>query len=337
MKIETANRSTASRVCLPGYPTVSLRFEWALTLTSLWILAGLFLDGWAHTNIPETIDSFFTPWHAVLYSGLAASIAVLGIPYLSNLRKGYALLRSLPPVYMRSLLGAVIFVVAANLDFIWHSVFGFESGVEALLSPSHLSLAVGGVLMISGPLRMAWEKPRSMEDRMPWQALLSLFAVMGVFTFFAEFSNAFAHPSLVVGQAPAGDTYVWDTALASYELIPTMLLMSFILMAILRWKLPLGSLTLLIAGNALLMFLMTLSYSEQYWPVLIAALLGGILADVLFNLLQPSRDRVRALRWFSFLVPVILFLLYFLSLILTHGIWWNSNMWLGVSFLSGVI
>jgi hypothetical protein len=161
--------------------------------------------------------------------------------------------------------------------------------------------------------------------------------VLGVFTFFAEFSNAFAHPSLVVGQAPAGDTYVWDTTLASYALIPSVLLMGFILVAFLRWKLPLGSLTLLIAGNALLMFLMTLSYSIQYWPVLIAALLGGILADVLLNLLQPSRERVKALRWFSFLVPFLLFLLYFLSLILTQGIWWNSNMWLGVSFLSGII
>ncbi len=336
MKIETANSSAASRVCLPGYPEVSVRFEWALTLTSLWILAGLFLDGWAHTNIPETIDSFFTPWHAVLYSGLAASIAVLGVTYLSNLRKGYNWLRSLPPVYMRSVLGAIIFVVAGNLDFIWHSLFGFESGVEALVSPSHLALAVGGVLMISGPLRMAWERSRSPEDRMPWQALLSLFTVLGVFTFFTEFSNAFAHPHLVIGEAPAGDTYIWDTTLVSYVLIPSMLLMGFILMAVLRWKFPVGSLTLLIAGNALLMFLMTFSYSHEYWQVLIAALLGGILADILLNVLRPSRKRVKALRWFSFLVPALLFLLYFLSLILTHGIWWNSNMWLGMVFFSGV-
>lgn len=335
MKIETIKKAN-ERVCLPGYPEVSARFEWALTLTSLWILAGLYLDGWAHTNIPETIDSFFTPWHAVLYGGLAASIAVIGIAYLSNWRKGYALLRSLPPAYMRSLLGAIIFVVAGNLDFIWHSLFGFESGVEALLSPSHLSLAVGGVLMVSGPLRMAWERPTSPENRMPWQALLSLFTVLGVFLFFTEFSNAFAHPHLVAGKAPAGDTYTWDTVLISYILIPAVLLMGFILIAILRWKLPVGALTLLITGSSILTFLMTLSYSRPYWYVLLAALLGGVLADVLLNVLQPSRERVKELRWFSFLVPVLLFLPYFLSLILTKGIWWNSNMWLGVIFLSGV-
>ena len=335
MKIETAGRS-ASRVCLPGYPEVSIRFEWALTFTSLWILAGLFLDGWAHTNIPETIDSFFTPWHLTLYSGLVASIAVLGITYLSNLRKGYTWLRALPPAYMRSVLGAIIFVVAGNLDFIWHSLFGFEENVEALVSPSHLSLAVGGVLMISGPLRLAWERSRSGDNKIPWPALLSLFTVLGVFTFFTSFSSAFAHPHLVIGEVPAADTYLWDTTLISYVLIPSALLMGFILTAILRWKLPLGSLTLLIAGNSLLLFVMTWSYSRDYWQVLIAALLGGILADVLLHVLQPSPERVKALRWFSFLVPAMLFLLYFLSLILTHGIWWNSNMWLGMIFFSGM-
>jgi hypothetical protein len=336
MKTITANTSS-TRVCLPGYPEVSIRFEWAVTLTSLWILAALFLDGWAHINIPETIDSFFTPWHGVLYSGFAASIAALGITYLTNWRKGYHWLRSLPPAYMSSLLGAVIFVVAGNLDFIWHSIFGFEDGVEALVSPSHLSLAVGGVLMMSGPLRMAWRKNDSQHAKMPLLVLLSMFAVLGVFTFFTEFSNAFAHPHLLTGGFPAGDTYLWDTALISYVLIPSALFMGFILTAILRWKLPAGSLTFLITGNSTLMFVVAFRYSHNHWHELIAALLGGILADVLLNVLQPSRERVKALRWFSFSVPALLFLLYFVSLILTKGIWWNSNMWLGMIFFSGVI
>lgn len=335
--MKTIITNTASpRVCLPGHPEVSTRFEWAVTLTSLWILFGLYLDGWAHINIPETIDSFFTPWHGILYSGLGASIAVLGITYATSLKKGYHWLRSLPPDYMTSLLGAMIFVVAGNLDFLWHSIFGFEDGVEALVSPSHLSLAVGGVLMISGPLRMAWGNSDTQNTKMPWRALLSMFAVLGVFTFFTEFSNAFAHPHLLTGGIPADETYLWDTTLLSYVLIPSVLFMGFILTAILRWKLPVGSLTLLIAGNSTMMYVITLRYSREHWQVLVAALLGGILADVLLRILQPSRERVKALRWFSFLVPASLFLLYFLSLILTQGIWWNSNMWLGAIFFSGV-
>jgi hypothetical protein len=58
-----------SKTCVPGYASVSPRFEWLVVISSLWIFAGLYLDGWAHNNIPEQIDSFFTPWHLALYSG----------------------------------------------------------------------------------------------------------------------------------------------------------------------------------------------------------------------------------------------------------------------------
>ena len=321
---------------IAGYPEVSVRFEWLVVLSSLWLFIGLYLDGWAHNNIPETIDSFFTPWHMVLYSGYAVSAAILGVTYLVNVRKGYGWLQALPPAYMTSLLGAVIFAVSGNLDFVWHWLFGFEENVEALVSPSHLILAVGGVMLMSGPLRAAWRRSDSQTDRMPWRALLSLFFVVGVFTFFTHFSNAFAFPQLFVAERPAGDTYLSDVTLISYVLIPTVLFMSAILLGMLRWKLPTGSLTLLMAGNSTLLFLMTWRYSHEQWQVLIAALVGGMLADVLLVIFQPSAKREKALRWFSFLVPALFFLAYFLSLILTQGIWWNSNMWLGMIFFSGV-
>jgi hypothetical protein len=149
-----------------GYADVSLRFEWLVVLSSLWLFAGLYLDGWAHNNIADTIDSFFTPWHGVLYSGYAVTAAVLGLTYLGNIRKGYSWLRALPSEYMLSWLGAIIFAVVGNLDFIWHSIFGFEKSVEALVSPSHLILAVGGVMMMSGPLRMAWRKSAAQAPEM---------------------------------------------------------------------------------------------------------------------------------------------------------------------------
>lgn len=307
MKTMTVNRA---RVSIAGYPEVSARFEWALTFAALWILIGLYLDGAAHVNFSETIDNFFTPWHGILYSGLAASIAVLGTVYVANLAKGYNWLRALPPAYMRSVLGTAIFFAAGIADLFWHETFGFEADIEALVSPSHLSLAVG--------------------------AVLSMFVVLGVFTFFTQFASAFAESNLLTSGSPAGDTHFLDKALISGVLIPSALWMVFVLVAILRWKLPTGSLTLLIAGNSVLMFLLTILSSRENWPVLIAALLGGVIAEVLLHVLQPSRERLNALRWFSFLVPASLFLLYFLSLILTKGIWWNSNMWLGMIFFSGV-
>ena len=324
------------KIYLRGYASVSLRFEWLFILSSLLLFTGLYLDGWAHNNIPEQIDSFFTPWHMVLYTGYAVAAAILGGQYLFNLRKGYSWLKALPAAYITSLLGAIIFATAGNVDFIWHALFGFEENVEALVSPSHLSLAVGGVMMMSGPLRAAWRSdPKG--STMPSRALLSLFIIVGVFTFFTQFSSAFAHPQVFVGRPPFGDTYFWDVALISYVLVPTLVLMAAIIMVMLRWRLPLGSLTLLITGNSILMFLMAWRYSHQQWPVLIAALVGGTAADVLLLTLKPSAQRVKALRWFSFLTPAVLFLIYFVTLLITDQIWWNSNMWLGMIFFSGIL
>ena len=108
--------SSRSRSYISGYPEVSLRFEWLVVLSSLWIFAGLYLDGWAHNNISEQIHSFFTPSHLVLYSGYAVSAVILGVTYVRNIRRGQGWLQALPRAYMTSLLGAVIFAVAGNKE-----------------------------------------------------------------------------------------------------------------------------------------------------------------------------------------------------------------------------
>ncbi len=42
--------------------------DWIFMLSSCWLIGGLYLDGWAHLHFPE-LETFFTPWHGVLYSG----------------------------------------------------------------------------------------------------------------------------------------------------------------------------------------------------------------------------------------------------------------------------
>lgn len=44
-----------------------------MVVFGIWMIIGLFLDGWSRNqDKPET---FFTPWHGVLYSGFGAAIA----------------------------------------------------------------------------------------------------------------------------------------------------------------------------------------------------------------------------------------------------------------------
>jgi hypothetical protein len=37
-----------------------------------WLLVGVFVDGWAHNNL-HGLETFFTPWHALLHSGYLAA------------------------------------------------------------------------------------------------------------------------------------------------------------------------------------------------------------------------------------------------------------------------
>jgi hypothetical protein len=50
----------------------------------------------------------------------------------------------------------VIFLAAGVADMGWHETFGIETSIDALLSPSHLLLCVGSVLLLTSPARSWW-------------------------------------------------------------------------------------------------------------------------------------------------------------------------------------
>jgi hypothetical protein len=325
----------AAGACLPGYPETSRRFEWLVTAGSLWMIAGLYLDGWAHNNLPEQLETFFTPWHAVLYSGFAFVALVLVITYVGNIRRGYHWRRALPQVYMLSLLGVLIFGLAGNLDFLWHELFGFEEDVEALLSPSHLALASGGILIVSSALRDQLQNGDA-SRRPTGTALLSLFLVLSVVTFFTQFASLFAHPAVFAELPTQADTFYWDVTLIAHVLFPVGVLMGFMLFAMRRWQLPGGSLALMLGANALLMFLMNWDDSHAYWPILIGALLAALAAEGLYQRWLAG-GQLKRQHAFNFLVATLYALLPMTALLLTVEIWWSVHMWLGVCLLAGFL
>src|SRR3954454_15458089 len=127
---------------------------------SSWLAGGIFLDGWAHAHL-DTLDTFFTPWHAAVYSGALATASFLVAALCINHTRGYAWQRALPAGYELSLLGMGIFALSGVGDMIWHTLFGIEQSFAALLSPTHLGLGLGLGLVVSGPLRAAWRRPAS--------------------------------------------------------------------------------------------------------------------------------------------------------------------------------
>src|SRR5687767_802330 len=107
-----------TRRSITDIPADSRAFDWLIVFVSLWTLAGGYVDGWAHNTMPLDIETFFTPWHAILYSGVTVSLLVLGIAYLRNVLRGYHWTHALPRGYMLSLLGVIIFGASGVFDMI---------------------------------------------------------------------------------------------------------------------------------------------------------------------------------------------------------------------------
>ena len=73
----------------------------------------VFPCGWVHDDASDQL---------LLYYGAADTVIGLATATFSE-------------VLARICVGAIAFVVAGQFDFVWHSIFGFEVSVEALLSP----------------------------------------------------------------------------------------------------------------------------------------------------------------------------------------------------------
>ena len=332
-----ANSTLTTKQKLSDKPTArqsigGLRFDWLMSILGFVFVAGVYLDGWAHAH--GLVDqTFFTPWHAVLYSGFLINAAILvGVLYFNHAR-GLSWQRAMPRGYELALIGVPLFAIGGVGDAIWHTLFGFEVGTEQVLSPTHLVLAFSGILIMTGPLRAAMRRV-DMKAALGWSKLLpmllSLVMLLLMATFFTEFANPFVRTRLVTSFSQFANT---NQALGvAGILLQTAILMGAILLVLRRWTLPAGTMTMLFTLNVALISVL----ADQY-RLIPAAIAAGVIADVLLWRLKPSVEHANALRLFAFLTPLLLFLFYFIDLMIQPGIVWSIHLWLGSCVMAGIV
>jgi hypothetical protein len=305
------------------------RFTATMLVLMAWFLAGLCIDGWAH-NHGKVDQSFFTPWHAVFYSGFAAVVGGLGGMMMINRLRGYAWHQAIPVGYERGLTGAIIFAFGGLFDLVWHTLFGIERGIEALLSPSHLLLALGMILVLSSPMRAAWHASDTTTQQ-TWTSQLPLVLSITFTLTVITFLTAYLHPFMDYWPASwrGGDGVV---AGMGSIMLQTTFLMGFVLMAVRHWRLAWGGLAVIFTLNALLM-----SVLEDTYPMIAVALVAGIGADTVLALLRPSAARPLAFRWFAIIVPVILYTCYLLAIRWTDGLTWTTHLITGAPVLAAAV
>src|SRR2546425_8641331 len=296
-----------------------LRFDYIFVALCGWYLLGLYIDGWAHNHI-EGIETFYTPWHAVMYSGFLAVVAITAARLGRARGRGLPLRGALPVGYGVAFIGMIVYGIAGVGDLIWHTVFGVESNAEALFSPTHVGLLLGATLIRTGPLRAAWQRPPSVTPK-GWYGhlpmLLSAGYLLASLTFYTQYMHPFGRTLAAVDYAPtvasltiraerfeAVEYLLTDGVAAIF--LQTATLMALLLMIIRRWgdALPFGSIMLILTLNATLMVGMRDRYlSTGPLPLVAVALSAGLGRCLLLRYFHANLAHGTALRAFAFALP----------------------------------
>lgn len=320
-----------------GPPQFSPKGELLLVGFGVWMIVGLFLDGWAHSE--QRPDSFFTPWHGVLYTGFLGAAASAAWQVAAQRRPGTSWLASIPEGYSATLVGLGLFAVGAGGDLLWHELLGIEVNLAALVSPTHLLLMTGGLLALTGPFRTAWRADTDAPTlRRFLPALGSITVATGLLLFFTFYLSPFGE-TVVARFAPA-ETDIHDLSAPTPEaflqireswtiggiLFTTVLVLVPVLLLLRRWRLPAGS--LLIYFSAVALFEGAASEYRR-WPLALAAVAAGVVGEALVR-----RVSVRTL---ATAVAAVLWLTYFALVAIAYGVGWSAELWTGTVVLSALV
>jgi hypothetical protein len=301
-------------------------------LLATWMTLGGVVDGYAHRNL-DTPETFFTPWHGILYTGYLAVAGWLVWLVVRNRPRVTRTTDAIPQGYGSSLAGVVVFFAGGLGDLVWHIVFGIEVSIDALLSPTHLLLLVGALLILSGPIRAGWAdlEPVRSSSLVPALAVTMGASQLG---FFFQYMDGTSARFMDIRYVPgAEEGYYAVVAGVGSIMITTFILAGAMLLLMRRGPLPFGAGTLLFGGFGLLMELLE---GFSYPGELITPVLAGVVADVLIRATRPGPDRLGWLRGVMFLVPVVMWSVFFALYATGAEINWPVEVWSGLIIFTGL-
>lgn len=156
----------------------------ALMVANTVAAVGLFGDISRHVTFGFTVgeSDFLSSWHLVLYGGVAAVAVVLGaFALVHGPRAPLTLLRS-------ACAGLAALTAGGVADSVWHEAFGIEASFQALVSPPHLIVFAGLVLLMVAPIGAVADGPSAPLDILRSLVLaLSVTSLLGVISLFTGY------------------------------------------------------------------------------------------------------------------------------------------------------
>lgn len=325
---------------------VTYRDHMITILMGTWLMIGLFVDGWAHNNLGAELETFFTPWHAVFYSGFLATAGWMVWLVARSMRAGLTGAAAVPRGYGLGLVGLVLFGLGGFGDMIWHIIFGIEQNIEALLSPTHLLIFLGGALILASPARALWAADNEGEEsfRAMFPAILSVTLTGSFIAFMNQYLWAFykTYPFQRVASfyanfsgRPGMDVKFMGEALGlACILLTTIFVMAPVLMMFRRWRLPVGTTTFLFTVMAVLMSSMMMFSRPQM--AILPLIAAGLVGDALLAALRPGPDSVGAVRTFAVVVPLVLWTLFLIAGHIAWGLLWSIELYAGAAVMAAL-
>lgn len=308
-----------------------LKLDYAVSFIFLWITVGVSADIRKHIEgFSFAEEGFVTPEHTMFYSGfIALFVLMTAIIFARRTKYNLTWVQAIPRGYRYGLLGLVLFFLGGFGDLAWHSAFGAESNVEALLSPTHLTLAFGGGLFISSPLRSAWGLDLNDSWRSQFPAVLSAGLVCHPVVSFTLYAHPVTMFAFREGMLPV------SLGVGSI-LLQLAFLTALAIALVRRFNLRPGAFTMIFTVNGFgIIVLGLIAYDGATW-FFIPYIVSGMTADFLAWFVINNRDRTLPFRVFCTLVPAVWTSLYLLTAHMLTGIGWVVHVWTGSIFLSGV-
>ena len=295
-------------------------FRWTVALLSVAFILGAYVDAASRLVTPSVL----TPWNDVFVDG--AWLAVTGFMTLvlgRALSRGVAWRAALPAGYHLALAGGIIFGLGALADVYYRIAFGFGTGLEALLAPTHLVELAGGGLLVAAPLSQAL---KDRPERVGWPVVLSAALTLSALTFFTQY----AHPLVDLWASHRWNVQVtpWvaqDLGVVAIQ-VQVSVLIGVMLLLVRSFGVPRGSLTAVCGLNGLCMAIVS-RHPELVW----LPLLTGLFADALLLRVRPMDPSAVGLRVFAAVVPAFFVALYWAAITFVEGgSAWSPQLWVGV-------
>ena len=301
-----------------------------------WLILGLFVDGWAHNNQPE-LESFWTPWHGLFYSGFTATAIWIAWIVRRRLDGTKGISGSIPPGYGAAAIGLMIFAVGGIGDAFWHTIFGVETSFDALLSPTHILLFIGIVMIVTAPMRSVAHSNhgRSLPRGEFLPVGISMTLTTLIITFFFMYTYAPVSGAATVRFIP-NVTGGFEAEFGLLQIyLTTAILTGCILYLASRWHVPFGTFTAMFIGIGILFQGMLEEFNEP-WQIL-TPVAAGLAADVLIRRLDP--DPRKTLAWLSLgaAIPIAMWSTHFLVFATFRNVGWTVELWAGAIVVTGVI